>query len=1006
MKSKIEVTQQTIKFLEAILGASVDGILISDINQNIILVNKAFCNFLCARRQDVIETNIFFWLEQFDNNAVNRWSELEASVHSKESVQNIIFQKTTRDVERYFSVNASILQIVINGQKGVIVSIWRDITKQMQAKQKLRESEERLTSFMETATDGFLIFDKELNLLEINNPGLKILGMSKENMIDKNILEISLGLEKTGRYDKYLKVLKTGEPLHIDDLIPHPKFGDIYISVSVFKVGEGLGIIFSDITKRKQAENKLKEFSEQLEDMVDERTKELQKSKISLDNAQRIAHIGNWDWDIVKNELYWSDEIYRIFSLNSLEFGATYEAFVNTIHPDDRELVQISVDEALCDNKPYSIDHRIILPNGSIRIVHEQAEVNFDETGKALKMFGTVQDITDYKKAEQKLKESEEKYKSLFEQTPIAILLINFELRIEDCNTSAEVLFGYTREELLGIDSLKLDNIPPDTKFILAKSFSKYIKTGVPEHSEIQMYKKDGKMIWINSYPIQVKIAEKSYILVMIQDITERKKKEEEIRLQIEIIENMSEGVYLIKLDDGTIVYTNPAFEEMFGYNPGEMIGKDIAIVNAPTDKTPEEIKNEIVGILKNTGEWHGEVLNIKKDGTPFWCYANVSLFDHPEHGRVIVSVHTDITERKKAEMELQLERDNLFNVLSSMEDGVYIVDQNYDIEYVNPSLTKEFGQYEGKKCYKYLHSRQDVCPWCKYPEVFEGKTVRWEWYSFKNQKTYDLINTPLKNVDGSVSKLEIFRDITEFKKAEAELRKTMENLKRSNAELEQFAHVASHDLQEPLRMVASFTQLLQNRYQDKLDDDANDFINFAVDGANRMQNLISDLLIFSRVGTRGKPFKTTDLNIVIEAVINLFRQIIKETDTKITYKPLPVILADESQMIQLLQNLISNAIKFRSEEPPHIHISGEVKADKWIFSVSDNGIGMDSKYFDRIFIIFQRLHKKSEYRGTGIGLAVCKKIIERHKGKIWVESEVGKGSTFYFSIPKTEVRN
>jgi light-regulated signal transduction histidine kinase (bacteriophytochrome) len=273
------------------------------------------------------------------------------------------------------------------------------------------------------------------------------------------------------------------------------------------------------------------------------------------------------------------------------------------------------------------------------------------------------------------------------------------------------------------------------------------------------------------------------------------------------------------------------------------------------------------------------------------------------------------------------------------------------------------------------------------------------------NSRNYEVHGYPIFDNDGNIIQMiEYTLDITNRKKAEKELNNTLKDLRRSNAELEQFAYVTSHDLQEPLRMVASFTQLLQNRYHDKLDDDANDFINYAVEGASRMHNLISDLLIFSRVGTRGKSFKTTDMNTVLDAVIATFQQVIKETNTTITYKPLPVIIADESQMIQLLQNLISNAIKFRSEESPRINVSGDLKADKWIFSVSDNGIGIDSKNFDRIFIIFQRLHKKEEYSGTGIGLAVCKKIIQRHRGKIWVESELGKGSTFYFSIPKLEV--
>jgi len=235
----------------------------------------------------------------------------------------------------------------------------------------------------------------------------------------------------------------------------------------------------------------------------------------------------------------------------------------------------------------------------------------------------------------------------------------------------------------------------------------------------------------------------------------------------------------------------------------------------------------------------------------------------------------------------------------------------------------------------------------------------------------------------------------------EEKMKLMIENLKRSNEELTQFTYVASHDLQEPLRMVVSFTQLLQRKYKDKLDNDANDFINYIVDGATRMQGLINDLLILSRVETRGKSFNATDMNVILELVRKSLYILIKESNTKVTNDPLPVIIADDSQMVQLLQNLISNAIKFNHSEIPQVHITGEVKEKSWEFSVKDNGIGIDSQYFDRIFIIFQRLHKKNEYEGTGMGLAICKSIVQRHRGKIWVESEIGKGSTFYFSIPR-----
>jgi len=244
---------------------------------------------------------------------------------------------------------------------------------------------------------------------------------------------------------------------------------------------------------------------------------------------------------------------------------------------------------------------------------------------------------------------------------------------------------------------------------------------------------------------------------------------------------------------------------------------------------------------------------------------------------------------------------------------------------------------------------------------------------------------------------------IRERERVEEKLKQTMAEFARSNSELELFAYVASHDLQEPLRMVTSFTQLLEKRYKNKLDKDADEFIEFILDGATRMQSMINDLLQYSRVGTRGKPFKLTDFESVFgQSLVNL-KIAIDENNAIITHDPLPTLMADSTQMIEVFQNLISNAIKFRSKESPQVHVSALKKRNDWVFSVRDNGIGIAPEFFDKLFILFQRLHSRSEYPGTGIGLAVCKKIVERHGGKIWVESEPDKGSTFYFSIPDSK---
>ncbi|MFX1437664.1 MAG: ATP-binding protein [Promethearchaeota archaeon] len=235
--------------------------------------------------------------------------------------------------------------------------------------------------------------------------------------------------------------------------------------------------------------------------------------------------------------------------------------------------------------------------------------------------------------------------------------------------------------------------------------------------------------------------------------------------------------------------------------------------------------------------------------------------------------------------------------------------------------------------------------------------------------------------------------------KREIEFNEIMVDLKRSNEDLQQFAYVASHDLQEPLRAIVSFSQLLEEKYRDKLDKDGTEFIHFITDGAKKMNTLIKDLLSYSRITTHAQPSKLTNLEKILKDAIFNLQEAIKESGTIITHDDLPILKVDKTQFIQLFQNLLSNAIKFRRQETPKIHIGVKKINNEWLFSVKDNGIGIESKYFDKLFNIFYRLHTKEEYPGTGIGLPICKKIVQRYGGKIWVESEFGKGSAFYFTI-------
>jgi light-regulated signal transduction histidine kinase (bacteriophytochrome) len=242
-----------------------------------------------------------------------------------------------------------------------------------------------------------------------------------------------------------------------------------------------------------------------------------------------------------------------------------------------------------------------------------------------------------------------------------------------------------------------------------------------------------------------------------------------------------------------------------------------------------------------------------------------------------------------------------------------------------------------------------------------------------------------------------------ELKKAhdvlEARVKERTAELARSNAELEQFAYIASHDLQEPLRMVSSYVQLLGRRYQGKLDKDADEFIAFASEGAIRMQRLINDLLAYSRVGTRGKSFEEVNLEAVLARALENLQLALKEKSAAVTHDPLPTVFGDVGQLTQVFQNLIDNAVKFRADAPPRVHISARLEGSGYICSVKDNGIGIAPEFVNRLFVLFQRLHTRRDYPGTGIGLAICKRIVERHGGKIWVESRPGEGSTFFFQI-------
>jgi PAS domain S-box-containing protein len=380
------------------------------------------------------------------------------------------------------------------------------------------------------------------------------------------------------------------------------------------------------------------------------------------------------------------------------------------------------------------------------------------------------------------------------------------------------------------------------------------------------------------------------------------------------------------------------------------------------------------------------------------------------------INTYVDITDRKRAEDEAAHTSAVLKATLENMADGVRVFDKDLRLIACNRQSLEMFGyppQYgeigTPYESFMYTNLERGDYGDCT-PEQLENRLARARSgtashteHTLADGRVIQKMRNPMPD-GGFVS---TYLDITERKRAEQalaeqarKLQQALEELQRSNAELEQFAYVASHDLQEPLRMVASYCQLLQRRYQAKLDQNANEFISFAVEGAKRMQSLINDLLLYSRVGTKGKAFAPTALEQVLgDALVNL-TVAVEEARAEITHGQLPTVMGDPTQLLQLFQNLIGNALKFRREAPVQVRIDAHHEGGQWVISVSDNGIGIDPQYAERIFMIFQRLHTREQYPGTGIGLSVCKKIVERHGGRIWVESAATEGSVFKFSLP------
>ncbi len=628
----------------------------------------------------------------------------------------------------------------------------------------------------------------------------------------------------------------------------------------------------------------------------------------------------------------------------------------------------------------------------------------------------TVTNITELIHAEEALRESEGKYHSLFKSNHASMLLIKpVTGEIVDANPAAASFYGYKLDELVEMNITDINVLSDEEVFNeMLKA-----KSGENNHFIFKHRLADGEIRDVDVYSGTIIINGENLLYSIIHDITRQMEVENALRESEErfrlIFDQSPIGDTIVDLNYQTLRVNN-ALSNMLGYSKEELLSMEFTEYTHPEDL---DINLHYLQQLKD-GKIDGFELEkryIRNDGEIVWAHLHISIVKNQLNEPVYILTRIeDITERKKMQLSLQISEEKYRTLYETMTQGVIHQDSEGHIISANPAAERILGlnhynmqgEISNYHC-KAVHEDGTDFPIEAHPSTIAlktGKKVRnvvMGIFNPQKEKYYWLnVNaTPLfkPGEDKPFQAYITFEDITETIEAQKLLKETLVELRRSNFDLEQFAYVASHDLQEPLRMVASFTQLLEKQYSDKLDETALEYINYAVDGARRMQALIHDLLAYSRVTSHQDDFTENNLEEIIDEVLYNLELVIDESKAIITWDPLPIIKSDRVQMKQLFQNLIGNAIKYNNKKP-YIHISTEKDDDYWVFGVSDNGIGIKSEEYERVFQVFKRLHTNEEYAGTGIGLAICQKIVERQGGRIWVESELGRGSTFYFTIP------
>jgi len=992
-----EKIERAAKLWQITFDSIPDMVSIQDKDFRLVNVNKAYERTFNFPPDYLIGKKCYEIVHKSDCPVEN--CPLQKTLETKQITAEEIFEPR---LGIYFEVITSPL-FDENGELFGSFHVAKDITERKNFQEALRKSENRYHGLVETAPDP-LIVDRNNKIIYLNPSAREFLGISLDEEITGKLTSEVVGSEYYSLINDWINIVLNGDGFQAKEtkiVRPDGSIRHCEISASRFEDAEGAAVqvILHDITNRKLAEQKLQESEAQF--------------RILTEAMPQIV----WSADKSGKADFYNRQIYDFSGIDKDKADKIDWAL--TIHPGDISEFRTKWSEAVESGKIFSMEQRLRRADGQYRWHLTRGVPVLNSSGDIIRWIGTATDIHEQKTIEETLKkrvnqQTEELRKTnaynrnLLEVSPDALFTFGPDGKFTDVNKAAEAITGLERDKLIGTD------------------FSSYF---TEPNKALECYHKVFSQGTIRDFPLTIKhVSGKTYdvlynasvyrneegrvqgVFADARDISEIKKAEADINLHAErykaILSATPDGFWIVDKSGG-FLDVNDVYLKMSGYSYEEFMSLSLSDIEAL--ETAEETTQHINKFLEVDFD-RFETKHKRKDGSIFEVELSASYWKIKDQSLCFVR---DITKRKKTEAIIAAERKRFNDVLEMLPAYVVLLTPDHRVRHSNRFFNERFGEDRGRCCFEFLFDLDKPCEGCKTFEVFkEKKAIEWEWTG-PDGSNYYIYDFPFSDVDGTDLVMEMCSDISELKRAEQRIRQLNEELEKrvqlrtaelqfANQELESFSYSVSHDLRTPLSVIDGFSKILYKDLFDKLDDEYKNYLNRIISASGKMSALITGLLNLSRISRAKLQLKDVRLDLIATDIITWLFKSEPYRKISINIKPGITAYADPEFINIVLENLINNAWKFtRFTQSAEIQIGSKKQNGEVIFFVRDNGAGFNMKDSDKLFNPFQRLHDRKLYEGTGIGLATVKRIISKHGGKIWVESEPGSGTTFYFQIPR-----